>query len=51
MLITPEMTRITAEAFSGTYEILPGVGHSVTVENPGLFLERFLSFLDALHDK
>jgi pimeloyl-ACP methyl ester carboxylesterase len=51
VLITPEMTRTTAEAFHGTYEILPGVGHSVTVENPGLFLERFSLFLDALHDK
>jgi pimeloyl-ACP methyl ester carboxylesterase len=48
ILINEDMAAAAAEAFGGSYEVLPGVGHSVIVENPRLFLEKFTGFLAEL---
>ncbi len=46
ILITADMARQTAEFFpAGRFEELRGVGHSVMVENPGLFLRILSAFV------
>lgn len=51
-IITDEMARVTAQAYKDArLKILDGVGHSVIVENPALFLKLLNEFIAEISTK
>lgn len=51
-IISEEMARETAKAYgAGEPRIVENVGHSVIVENPGLFVEILMAFLEKIAKK